>query len=191
MPQTDLPEKLKKGREAAAEFLPVLRNRLASPDGRVDAATILAAAAWLTGTSLYRAFHSNDEVTPGTIIKSDEINKEWESLMYLFEEYNFGAARIPVGQLMLAALAASDKHKPKLAMSDVRKQFQDHYQQVMKKHGFDFLDGARAGIVLCSMLFQHHCTVAKDIEPRVAAGIIAQGILEAAKTVPPSIKPVR
>src|SRR5512146_325999 len=101
MPQTDLPEKLKKGREAASEFLPVLRNRLASPDGRVDAATILVAAAWLTGTSLYRAFYSKDDVTPGTIIKSDEINKEWESLMYLFEEYNFGQARIPVGQLML------------------------------------------------------------------------------------------
>lgn len=191
MPPTELPEKLKKGREAASEFLPVLRNKLATPDGRVDAATILSAAAWLTGTSLYRAFHPKDDLAPGTIIKSDKINQEWESLMYLFEEYNFGSARIPVGQLMLAALAASEKHKPKLEMLEVRKQFQDQYHQVMKKHGFDFLDGARAGIVLCSMLFQHHYTVAKDIEPAVAAGVVAQGILEAAKTVPHPLKPVR
>jgi hypothetical protein len=61
----------------------------------------------------------------------------------------------------------------------------------MKKHGFDYLDGARAGIVLCSILFHHHCTLVKDIEPGVAAGLVAQGILEAAKTVPPPLKPAR
>lgn len=81
MPQTDLPEKIKRAREAASEFIPVLRNQLTSPDGSIHAGTILSAAAWLTGTSLYRAFHPNDDVPPGTVIKSSEINKEWESLM--------------------------------------------------------------------------------------------------------------
>ncbi|MCI0608114.1 MAG: hypothetical protein L0Z71_03500 [Anaerolineae bacterium] len=108
MPPSDPLEKLKKGRAAAIEFIPILRNKLASRDGSVHAGTILSAAAWLTGTSLYRAFNPKDEVPPGTVIKSDELNKEWESLMYLFEEYNLGNANIPVGHLILAALAEGD-----------------------------------------------------------------------------------
>jgi hypothetical protein len=188
MPLSDLPEKLKKGRVAAAEFIPILRAKFASADGSVHAGTILSAAAWLTGTSLYRAFHPKDDTPPGTVIQSNEINKEWESLMYLFEQYNFQKADIPVGHLILAALAAGEKHKPRVEMSYVQKELQEKYNAVMKKHGFEYLDGARAGMVVCSILFQHHSTVAKDIDPSVAAGIIAQGIIEAAKTAPPALK---
>jgi hypothetical protein len=182
------PEKLKKGRDAATEFIPVLQAKLASPDGRVHAGTILSAAAWLTGTSLYRAFHPKDDIPPGTTIQSNEMNKEWESLMYLFEEYNFGDVRVPVGRLIMSALAAPDEHKPLVEMFYVQKELQDQYNAVMKKHGFDYLDGARAGVLICSLLFYHHCTVAKDINPSVAAGFVAQGILEAAKTAPPPLR---
>lgn len=185
---SDLPEKLKKGRNAAIEFVPVLQAKLVSPDGRVHAGTILSAAAWLTGTSLYRAFNPKDDIPPGTTIQSNEVNKEWESLMYLFEEYNFGDVRVPVGRLIMSALAASDEHTPRVEMSYVQKELQDQYNAVMKKHGFDYLDGARAGVLICSLLFHHHCTVAKDINPSVAAGIVAQGIIEAAKTAPPPLK---
>ena len=187
MPQSDLPEKLKKGRVAAAEFIPVLRNKFAAPDGSVHAGTILSAAAWLTGTSLYRSFNFKEDTPPGTTIKSDEVNKEWESLMYLFEQYNFQKADIPVGRLILAALAAPDSFKPQVEMSHVQKELQDQFNAVMKKHGFDYLDGARAGIVLCSMLLQYYST-AKLIDPYIAAGIVAQGILEAAKTAPPPMR---
>lgn len=188
MPPTDLPENVKRGREAALEVIPLLMRKFASPDGRVHAGTILSTAAWLTGTSLYRVFHARTDSPPGTPVKSEEINKEWESLMYLFEEYNYGRADIPVGQFLLAAMLAGDKHKPRTTMLDVQKEFQESYHQTMKKHGFDGLESARAGVVLCSVLFQHHCQTVKDIEPNVAAGLIAEGILEAAKTAPPPIK---
>ncbi|MCI0552117.1 MAG: hypothetical protein L0287_14295 [Anaerolineae bacterium] len=188
MPPSDPLEKLKKGRAAAIEFIPILRNKLASRDGSVHAGTILSAAAWLTGTSLYRAFNPKDEVPPGTVIKSDELNKEWESLMYLFEEYNLGNASILVGHLILAALAEGDAHKPRVETTYVQKELQDQYNVVMKKHGFNYLDAARAGVVLCSILFQYHSTTLKEIDPYVAAGIVAQGIIEAAKTVPPPLK---
>ncbi|HJR80914.1 MAG TPA: hypothetical protein VJ821_12635, partial [Anaerolineales bacterium] len=39
----------------------------------------------------------------------------------------------------------------------------------------------------CSMVFQYHYTVAKDIDPYVAAGIIAIGVVEGAKTAPPPL----
>lgn len=188
MSSSDPLEKLKKGRAAAIEFIPILRSKLASHDGNIHAGTILSAAAWLTGTSLYRAFNPKDDLPPGTTIKSDDVNKEWESLMYLFEQYNFQKADIPVGYLILAALAGGDTHKPRVEMSYVQKELQDQYNAVMKKHDFNYLDAARAGVVLCSVLFQIHSTTSKEIDPYVAAGIVAQGIIEAAKTVPPHLK---
>jgi len=186
MPSSTLPENVKKGRAAALEFLPIVHAKLASPDGSIHAGTMLSAAAWLTGTSLYRSFNFREEAPPGTTIKSDAVNKEWESLMYLFEHYNFQKADIPVGRLMLAALAAPDSFKPQVEMLHVQKELQDRFNAVMKKHGFDYLEGARAGIVLCSMLLQQY-SAARLIDPYAAAGIVAQGVLEGAKTVPPPI----
>ena len=188
MPSSDPLEKLKKGRAAAIEFVPILRNKLASRDGSIHAGTILSAAAWLTGTSLHRAFHAKDELPPGTTIKSNDVNKEWESLMYLFEQYNFQKADIPVGHLILAALAEGDTHQPRVEMAYVQKELQDQYHALMKRHGFSGLDAARAGVVLCSVLFQLHSTTNKEIDPYVAAGIVARGIIEAAKTMPPPLK---
>lgn len=188
MPSSDPLEKLKNGRAAAIELIPILRRKLASRDGSVHPGTILSAAAWLTGTSLYRAFHPKDESPPGTTIKSDEVNQEWESLMYLFEQYNFQKADIPVGYLIMAALASDEAHKPKVEMIYVQRELQDQYNAIMRRHGFNYADAARAGVVLCSLLSQLHSTNLKEIDLSVAAGIVAQGILEAAKTVPPPLK---
>ncbi|HET9907076.1 MAG TPA: hypothetical protein VFQ23_10560 [Anaerolineales bacterium] len=188
MPASDPLEKLKNGRAAAIELIPILRRKLASRDGSVHPGTILSAAAWLTGTSLYRAFHPKDESPPATTIKSDEVNQEWESLMYLFEQYNFQKADIPVGYLIMAALASDEAHKPKVEMIYVQRELQDQYNAIMRKHGFNYADAARAGVVLCSLLSQLHSTNLKEIDLSVAAGIVAQGILEAAKTVPPPLK---
>src|SRR5688572_26951441 len=185
MPQSDPLEKLKKGRSAAIEMIPILRNKVADRSGRIHTGTILSAAAWLTGTSLYRSFHFKDNLPPGTTIKSDEVNKEWESLMNLFEQLNFQKADIPVGHLILAALVDGDTHKPQVEMSYIQKELQNQYNAVMKKHGFNNLDAARAGVVFCSVLFQYHSTTLKEIDAYVAAGIVAQRIIEAAKTVPP------
>jgi len=181
----DPQEKLKKGREAALEFLPILKDKLISSDGVLHTGTMLSASAWLTGTSLYRSFNFKKDSPPGTMIDSEEVNKEWESLMFLFEQYNFQAADIPVGRFLMAAMAAPDSLKPQVGMLHVQKELQDQYNEVMKKHGFDYLDGARAGIILCSIFFQQYCIANKIMDPDVAAGIVAQGIMEAAKTVPP------
>jgi hypothetical protein len=57
----------------------------------------------------------------------------------------------------------------------------------MKNHGLDYLNGARAGMMVCSMVFQYHYTVAKDIDPYIATGIVAMGVVEGAKTAPPPL----
>ncbi len=181
-----LTEKLSRGRKAALEFLPILKTKLAASDGKLHAGTMLSAAAWLTGTSLYRSFNFKEEHRPGTMIKSDEVNKEWESLIYLLEQYYFQKADIPVGRLVLAAMGAPAFFKPEVEMLHVQRELQGKYNAVMKKHGFDYLDGARVGIVLCSILIQQY-SGARIIDPDAAAGIAAQGIFEAARAVPPPL----
>jgi len=181
-----LTEKLRRGREAALELLPILKTKLAASDGRLHAGTMLSAAAWLTGTSLYRSFNFKEEYRPGTMIKSDEVNKEWESLIYLLEQYNFQKADIPVGRVVLAAMAAPGFFKPEVEMLHVQSELQGQYNAVMKKYGFDYLDGARVGIILCSILIQQY-SGARIIDPDAAAGIVAQRIFEAANAVPPPL----
>ena len=181
-----LPEKVKKARETALEFLPILKANLVLADGSLHAGSMLSAAAWLTGTSLYRSFGFQRKDPPGTIIKSDEVNKEWESLMFLLEQYNFQKADIPAGRLILAAMAAPDHFKPQVEMSRVQTELHWQFNEVLKKHDFNDLDGTRVGIILCTILIQQY-KGAGIIDPYAAAGIVAQGVLEAAKTVPPPL----
>jgi hypothetical protein len=179
-----LPEKFRRGRAAAEEILPLLKTKLAAPDGRLHAGTMLSAAAWLTGTSLYLSFHCGEEDGSDTILKSEEVNREWERLVYLLEEYNFQKADIPVGRLVLAAMAAPPFFKPQTAMPDVQSELQEPYNAVMRKHGFDDREGARVGIILCSILIQQY-SGAGIIDADAAAGIVAQRIFEAASAAPP------
>lgn len=182
-----LPEKFRSGRAAAEEILPLLKTKLAAPDGRLHAGTTLSAAAWLTGTSLYRSFHCQEGDRLGTTIKSDEVNRGWERLIYLLEEYNFQKADIPVGRLVLAAMAAPPFFQPQTTMLDVQSALQEPYNAVMRKHGFDFLEGARVGVILCSILIQQY-SGAGIIHADAAAGLVAQRIFEAASAAPPPLK---
>ena len=185
MSAPDSQEKFKRAREAVLEFLPILKEKLIAPDGSLHTGTMLSASAWLTGTSLYRSFDFEEDAQPGTTIKSDKVDREWESLMYMFEQYNFEKSDIPISQFIMAAQAAPDSLQPQVEILYVQKELQDQYNTIMKEHGFDYLDGARAGIILCSIFFQQYCIANKIMDPNIAAGIVAQGILESAKTVPP------
>jgi hypothetical protein len=40
-------------------------------------------------------------------------------------------------------------------------------------------------MIVASIVFHYHCMTVKDIDPYVAAGIVAMGIVEGAKTAPP------
>lgn len=184
---SSLPDHLKRAREAAMEFLSIMKPHLVASDGSLHAGTMLCAAAWLTGTSLYRSFRFKGEAAPGAIIQSNEINMTWEGLIHLLEQYNFQKADIPIGQLILAAMAASALHRPHVEMLYVQKALQGKYNAVMKKHGFGYLDGARAGIVLCSILIQQY-SAAGIINAEPAAGMVAEKILQAAKTIPPALE---
>jgi len=66
MSTPDPQEKFKRTREAALEFLPILKEKLIASDGSLHTGTMLSASAWLTGTSLHRALNLKEDQPPGT-----------------------------------------------------------------------------------------------------------------------------
>jgi hypothetical protein len=176
---------LEKEREIALELLSLLSSKLVISEGRPHAATLLSAAAWLTGMSLHQSFPCKDRSLTGATVTSPAVNSEWENLVYLLETYNFQRADIPVGHVVLSAMGRPLFFKPQVEMSYVQSELQEQYDRVMKRHGLSSLEGARVGILLCSMLIQQY---SKEgiISPDAATGIVAQGIFEAASQCSPS-----
>jgi hypothetical protein len=171
-------DQLRKANEAALEFLVLLNEKFVTSDGAPHAGTILSAAAWLTGTSLYQSFQDKKISSPDTIITPQDVNREWEHLVYLLENYNFPRADVPVGRVVLAAMAAPPFFKPKVGMCCVQSELQEQYNTVMKEHGFDAHGGAHVGVILCSILIQQF-SQAGMIDVEAATGVVAQRIFEA------------
>lgn len=177
------PEMQKKRYEAAMEFLKVLQSRFSGENAH--AGTILSTAARLAGTSLYRSLNYKNDFTPGVVVLSEEVNQAWPQLMNLFAFYCKQNGFDVMGQPLVTKF--SDRDKPRMQVEQVQREFQDSYNEIMKDHGLDDLNAARAGMVVASIVFQYHCKVAKDIDPRVATGIVAMGVVEGAKTAPPPL----
>lgn len=175
-----LPENLKRTHEGALEILSLLSAKFRAQDGSPHAPTILFTAAWLTGTSLYRSLQDERISLPGTIVTLQDLNREWDSLVYLLEEYTLQRSNVPIGRIVLAAMAVPSSFKPQIGVSDVQGELQAQYTSVMKKHGFDFTGGTRVGVLLCSILIQEY-NQAGIIDADAATGLTAQGIFEAAR----------
>jgi len=175
--QSPLPaENLRKEHEAALELLSVFETKFVTSDGTPHAGTILSAAAWLTGICLYQSFQEK----PGMIFNLDDVNREWQNLVYLLEEYNFQRVDIPVGRVVLGAMAAPHFFKPQIEMLCMQNELCDLYHSLTKKHGFETFGGVHAGIILCSILIQRY-SQAGIIDIEAATGLAAQGIFEAAR----------
>jgi len=179
------PEMQKKRYEAAMEFVKELQEKIPLVGGKPHAGTVLAIASRIAGTNLYRAMNYKQDVTPGTVVLSEEVNQAWPQLMNLFAFYCKQNGIDIMSKPPITEFPQKDK--PLMTVEQVQLEYQDQYDAIMKKHGLDYLNAARAGMVISSIVFHFHCTEAKDIDPRIGAGIIAMGIVEGAKTVPPPL----
>lgn len=175
-----LPGNLKREHEAALEILSLLKTTFRTSDGNPHAPTILFTAAWLTGISLYQSFQEKKNSLPGAVVTLQDLNREWDRLVYLLEEYNLNRADVPIGRVVLAAMAAPSSFKPQIGVSDVQGELQVQFSDVIEKHSFDFTEGAQVGVLLCSILIQQY-SQAGLIDTEAATGVAAQGIFEAAR----------
>lgn len=172
--------------DAATEVMEIFDRNFRTPQGP-HAGTALSAAGWLAGTSLFRSFGHAQNPEPGTVMLSEKANQESQKMLHLFTYYLFqSGAPIRPEQYILQVPEA---HKPLQTILQVQAAHQDEYNAIMKRHGLDYLEGARAGMIVCSMAFGYLCLQRKDIDPRIGAGIIATGIIAGAKTVPMPLKP--
>lgn len=179
------PEMQRKRYDAAMEFLKNFQERMPLIGGKPHAGTVLSVAARLAGTSLYRSLHYKGDIAPGNVVLSEEVNEAWPQLMNLFAFYCKQNGTDVMAKPVVTVFP--EKDKPRMSVEQVQEEYQDKYDEIMKSYGLDYLDGARAGMVLCSIIFQYHCTAVRDIDPYVGSGIVAMGIVEGAKTAPPPL----
>lgn len=181
------PEIQKKRYDAAMEFVAALQERTPLLRGKPHAGTVLAVAGRLAGSSLFRSLNYKDqEIKPGTVVLSEEVNEAWPQLMNQFAFYCKQNGVDVMSKPMVTDFP--EQHKPLMSVEQVLAEYQDQYHEIMKKHGLDYLQGAWAGMVVASIVFEYQCKKAKDIDPFVATGIVAMGVVEGAKTVPPALK---
>ena len=180
----------KKRADAAMEFLELFQERIPLVDGKPHAGTVLSVAGRLAGTSLFRAIHKQ-EFEPGTVVLSEEANQAYPQLLNLFAYYVKQSGLDVMSRPLVSQFPEGDQ--PRMEVTEVQAEYQDRYNAIMKKHGLDYLDGARAGMIVCFMVFQYHCLKVREIDPFVGTGIIAMGVVEGAKTAPPPLgaKPAR
>jgi hypothetical protein len=180
------PEMQKKRYDAAMEFVAALQERTPLVGGKPHAGTVLAVTARLAGSSLFRSMNYKDQgIEPGIVVLSEEVNEAWPQLMNQFAFYCKQNGVDVMSKPVVTEFR--EPYKPLMSVEQVLAEYQDQYHEIMKKHGLDYLQGAWAGMIVSSIVFEYHCKSAKDIDPFVAAGIVAMGVVEGAKTAPPPL----
>lgn len=171
----------KRRQAAAVEVLRLLEKQL-DPAAAAHPETVLHAAAWLAGTSLYRSFGYPDEPAPDSMTLSEKANQEWPKLMKVF------LVLVKKDGLKLTPNPLTSpypgEHDPKKSIREIRQEFEDAYDGIMRRHDFDYAEGGRTGAVTCAMLFKAYCVRRKDLDPALAAGIVQMGLIEGTKTAP-------
>ncbi|MGE5072034.1 MAG: hypothetical protein ACM3MF_01285, partial [Anaerolineae bacterium] len=117
-----------------------------------------------------------------TPVLSDQANEEGTKLLkvFMFLIKKDGIDFKPDD--LAAELPSADK--PLKTILEVQEQFQQRYNEIMREHSFDYLEGAKTGAVACARLVKIHCLNRKDLEPAAAASIVSMGLVEGSKTAP-------
>ena len=178
-------EQQKKRYDAAMEFLQAFQQKMPLVNGRPHPGTALSIPARLAGTNLFRAINTSKEFDPSVVVLSDEVNKIYPKLLNLFAFYCKGNGIDVMAKPVVTEF--SQKDKPLMELTQIQAEYQNQYNEIMTKHGLDYMEAAQAGMILSSIIFTYHCITNKDIDPYVATGIVAMGVVEGAKTGPVSL----
>ena len=166
--------------DAARQVLELLQAELGDSPSHPE--TSLYAASWLAGTSLYRSMGIRPDIQPGTPVLSDQANEQGPKLLTVFSTLltKFGL-ELKQGDLVFKVPA---EHKSKMGIQEVQKRLQVPYNEIMRKHQFDYLEGAKTGAVACALLVKALCLDSQKLPVGLAAGIVSMGFVEGSKTAP-------
>ncbi len=166
----------KKHFDAAGEMLKVFASRLGQ-NGTLHSETVIAAAARMAGTMLFRSFGlDTSKVPPGTAVLSNEANEKGPELLNI------------VGGMLTKYGLQPDKEKlarvddrgepPKLAVLEMQEVLEDDLTAVRAKYGLSLEDGARACALATARLIREG---GPEIGLEVGFHIAAYGFIEGAK----------
>ncbi|HET6846425.1 MAG TPA: hypothetical protein VFH29_06290 [Anaerolineales bacterium] len=166
--------------DAASQVLALIHKHFESNGASPE--TVLFAAAWLAGTSLYRSLGIGAELEPGVVVLSEKANEEGPTLLAMFAyllprfgiKFNMAEAVFDVPQ----------EHESQVDLLTIQQALQAPYNEIMRSHGFDYAEGARTGAVVCALLVKAYCGRTQQLDPRLAAGIVSMGFIEGSKTAP-------
>ena len=148
--------------------------------------TALYAASWLAGTSLYRSLGHEAHIEPGVIVLSAKADPQISALMKVFMFLlDKDGVKLKADEFVPRIPEAD---QPRRTLLQIQEHFQDRYNEIMKEHGFDYLEGAKTGAVVCALLVKVYTLRRKDMETRLAASIVSLGFIEGAKTAPAPLK---
>ncbi len=142
-------EMQKKRYDAAMEFLQAFQEKMPLVNGTPHPGTTLSIVSRLAGTNFFRAVNGNKVFQPGTVILSEEINQAYPQLLNLFALYCKQNGVDVMAKPLVANFPENDK--PLMQLDQVQAEYQEKFNEIMKKHGLDYLEGARAGMVVCSI----------------------------------------
>lgn len=189
-PSNDSVETMKRRQQAAIEVLGVFQEHLPTTF-QSHPATALISAAWLAATSLYRSMGYPQDIEPGRVVVSETINPKWPNMINLFlsviEKDGFKLNRDEMIENVFA-FEIPQECQPKIDLSQAQALFQDQYNQIMRKHGFDYEGDAQTGVFACAFMTAYHCITNKDVEPTLAAEIVSYGFFEGSISAPVPLK---
>ena len=178
-------ETMKRRQAAAIEVLRLFQEHFPTTFEN-HPGTSLSAAAWLAGTSLYRSFGYQHNIAPGTVILSDIANEKGPILTGIFMYFlDKDGIKLKQGEVILKF---TEEQKPRKNILEIQERCQDSYNEIMRKNGFDYLEAAKVGAIICAMMVNFHCISHHDLEPKLAAGLVLMGFVEGTKTCPTPLK---
>jgi hypothetical protein len=148
--------------------------------------TVLYAAAWLAGTSLYRSLGYKQEFEPGVVVLSEEANRQMPALMKVFMFLlDKEGVKLKTNEFVTKIPTELTSKK---TLPQIQEQLQERYNEIMREHGFNYVEGAKTGAVVCALLVKVYALRRKDLEPKMAASIVSMGFVEGSKTAPAPLK---
>jgi hypothetical protein len=174
----------KRRQAAAVAVIKLFDEEITTLQGHLG--TVLYAASWLAGTSLYRSLGHEDGIEPGVIVLSAKADQQIAALMKVFMFLlDKDGVKLKADEFVPKIPGLL---QPRKTLLQIQERFQDRYNAIMKEHGFDYMEGAKTGAVVCALLVKVYTLRRKDMETRLAASIVSLGIIEGAKTAPAPLK---
>ncbi len=166
--------------EAAELLREALRKLVASPQG-VHAETLVASAARMAGTMLFRSFGpTGAEPAPGSVVMSDQANQRGPLLMQTMFATLRRLGHSDLDEANLKG-ARETTALSRLSLAETQQRLEPWYRKTKQVCGLSFAETAGAAAIATALVI-HDSGAVLDVHR--ACAIAVHGMVESLKTVP-------